>query len=92
MATPCAVDVCMTATKDICRKTAEMSKKKKLLRLYVPGDGRSGESDGETVTPHPPEKSALGDGWGAWGEGNTPCALAKGVSFPPEEQFSVNRP
>ncbi len=71
MTTPCAVDVCMTATKDICRKTAEMSKKKKLLRLYVPGDGRSGESDGETVTPHPPEKSALGEGWGAWGEGNT---------------------
>ncbi len=70
MTTPCAVDVCMTATKDICRKTAEMSKKKKLLRLYVPGDGRSGESDGETVTPHPPEKSALGKD-GAWGEGNT---------------------
>ncbi len=31
-----------------------------------------------------PEKSALGEGWGAWGKGNTPCAPAKGVSFPPE--------
>ena len=31
-----------------------------------------------------PEKNALGEGGGAWGEGNTPCAPAKGVSFPPE--------
>ena len=38
----------------------------------------------------PSEKSVLGEGWGAWGEGNAPCALAKGVSFPPEEPFHIN--
>ena len=39
----------------------------------------------------PSEKSALGEGWGAWGEGNAPCALAKGVSFPQKNRFILTR-
>ena len=35
----------------------------------TPGDGCRKESDGVTATLHSPDKSALGKGWGAWGEG-----------------------
>ena len=49
-----------------------------------PGDGCREESGGVAAALERSEKSALGEGWGAWGEGNTPCAPAKGVSFPPE--------
>ena len=36
----------------------------------------------------PPLKKRVGGRMGARGEGNAPCALAKGVSFPPEDLFT----
>ena len=37
----------------------------------IPGDGCRRKSGGVPVALYPPEKSALGEGWGVWGEGNT---------------------
>ena len=40
-----------------------------------------------SVSPFPfisPDKARWGKGWGAWGEGEPPCALAKGVPLPPK--------
>ena len=35
-------------------------------------------------------KKRVGEGWGAWGEGNTLCA-SQGVSFPPKKQTADRR-
>ena len=37
----------------------------------IPGDGCRRKSGGVPVALYPPEESALGEGWGVWGEGNT---------------------
>ncbi len=36
-----------------------------------------------------PSKKARWGKDGGWGEGNAPCALAKGVSFPPQKNALV---
>ena len=50
--------------------------------FVFPGDGCRRESGSVFAPLHPPEKNALGEGVGAWGEGNTLCA-SQGVPFPP---------
>ena len=62
------------------------------LFLYAPPGGTVA---GKTMSVFPLLsilliKARWGEGWGARGEGNTPCAPAKGVSFPPEQLRITN--
>ena len=57
-----------------------MDKINKLYTLRLPS--REGLP---RVPDSSPGKSALGKGWGAWGEGKPAPALAEGFPFPPNK-------